>query len=123
MKRYITTLLMTAMLAVTIPAMATSSFAQTRYRNSYNRQYRTENRQYSDRDYQYDNGQYGNTGRVNVYDRHRKALNIGIATGAGAIIGALIGGRRGAVIGAWAGAGGGAILTAKQRPRNYYRRY
>lgn len=123
MKRYITTFLMAAMLAVAIPAMTTTSMAQTRYHNSNNRRYQNESRQYSNDNYQYDNGQYQSNGRPNVYDRHRKAMNITIATGAGAILGALFGGKKGALIGAAAGAAGGAIITAKQRPRNYYRRY
>jgi hypothetical protein len=55
-----------------------------------------------------------------VYDRHRKAVNIGVGTVAGAAVGAAVGGRKGAIMGAAAGAIGGAIVTAKQRPRNYY---
>jgi hypothetical protein len=35
----------------------------------------------------------------------------------------LIGGRRGAGIGALAGAGGGYLVTKKQRPKHYTRRY
>jgi membrane associated rhomboid family serine protease len=47
---------------------------------------------------------------------------MGIATGAGALIGGLIGGGRGAGIGALAGAGGGALYTYKIKPkqRRYY---
>lgn len=117
---------MAAMLTVAIPAMATTSFAQTR---NYKRQYNSERRQYDDNRYQ-DNGQnYDESGyydgykKPNVYDRHRKAMNIAIATGAGAIIGALIGGKKGAVIGAGAGVAAGAILTKKQKSRNYNYRY
>lgn len=64
--------------------------------------------------------------RPNVYRRHRKAFNIGIATGAGMLVGGLLGGGKGVVIGGLAGAGGGALFTHKQRPKNrvrYYRRY
>lgn len=119
---------MAAMMAVTIPAMATISFAQTRNCNTNNNRYQnTGNRYnndgyYANDSYENENVQY-NDGRPNVYDRHRKAVNITIATGAGAIIGALIGGRKGALIGAGVGAASGVIITKKQRPRNYYRPY
>ncbi len=122
--------MMAAMVAVTIPAMTITSFAQTRC-NSNNRQYRGQSResaqyyndsQYNDDNYQYDNGGY-RSGQPNVYDRHRKAANIAIGTGAGAIIGALIGGKKGALIGAAAGVVGGVIITKKQNRKNYYRQY
>ena len=60
--------------------------------------------------------------KPNVYDRHRKSINIGAGGAGGALLGALIGGKKGAVIGALLGAGGGAIFTAKQKSRNYYKR-
>lgn len=120
---------MAAVLMVGIPAAAS---AQTRYCNDNNRRsrntrtYYNENARYNDR---YDNDRYDNDGYVydngykkpNVYDRHRKAINIAVATGAGAVLGALLGGKKGALIGAAAGVAGGAIVTAKQKPRNYYR--
>src|ERR1035437_7480906 len=152
MKKYITAILMTGMLAFAVP-----TFAQTRYdrdrdehrsRQTRSRVYRSnyENREYNDRGYAnngyynggyankgyynggyvnngyYNNGNYGTTG-TSVYDQHRKAINIGVGAGAGAIIGAMIDGGRGALIGTADGAAGGAVVTAVQRPRNYYRRY
>jgi hypothetical protein len=133
MKKYITTFLMAAMLAVMIPAMTVTSLAQTRSCNSNSRNYRSRSREaaqyynespsYNDGNYDnsgyYDNGTY-RSGQPNVYDRHRKAINIGGGAAAGAVIGAIIGGRKGALIGAGAGAVGGVIVTKKQRPRNYY---
>ena len=103
---------MAIMLAVAIPALASTASAQTRgyYGND-------------GRYYEYNQDQYYGYGQPTVYDRHRKAINIGVATTAGTIIGALIGGRKGALIGAGAGAIGGVIVTKKQRPRNYYRFY
>jgi len=109
---------MTAMMAVMIPVMTTTASAQTRkyarsersnyeYNRNSTRQYRERNTRYDDR---YD--------EPNVYDRHRKAINIGAATGAGAIIGALLGGKKGALIGAAAGVATGAIVTKVQKPRN-----
>ena len=129
-KKFFTTFLMTMMFAVTIPALAGSASAQrrdndrhARYNNRNDDRY-NENRNNNDRynddqnyedDYYYD--QYGNR-QPKVYDRHRKAINLGIATGAGAVIGAIFGGKKGALIGAAAGAVTGAIITKKQRPRN-----
>src|SRR5689334_1131287 len=103
MKKFLATFVMMAMMAVILP-LATN--AQTR-----NGRYYT-NRNYNSRVYK----------RPNVYDRHRKAINIGGGAAGGAILGGLIGGKKGAVIGALLGAGGGAIFTAKQKPRNYVKR-
>ncbi len=97
MKKIITTFLMMAVLTVMIPFAASTANAQTR-------------RGYS---------------KPNVYQRHRNLINIGIGTGAGAIIGGLIGGKKGAGIGALAGAGGSALYTYKINPKTkrYYRVY
>lgn len=117
---------MAIMVAASFPALATSSLAQKRYcntneRGDYNNGY-------------YNNARYYNNGdrnrnyvykRPNVYRRHRKAFNIGIGTGVGALVGGLLGGGKGVVIGSLAGAGGGALFTHYQRPKNrvrYYRR-
>ena len=59
--------------------------------------------------------------RPSFYRRHRNAINIGIATGAGALIGGLLGGRRGAGFGLLGGAGAGALYTYKLNPKR--RRY
>jgi hypothetical protein len=107
MKKYITSFIMMAMLAITIPfATATSASAQTtRYYRSgtvYTTQYQ----------------------RPSFYRRHRNVINLGIGTGAGLLLGGLIGGRRGAGIGALAGAGGAALYSYKIKPkRTYYYRY
>ena len=61
--------------------------------------------------------------RPGVYSRHRKLINIAGGADGGALIGGLIGGRRGAGIGMLAGAGTGYLVTKKQRPRHYTRRY
>jgi len=55
------------------------------------------------------------------WQKHRDKLTVAMGTGGGAILGALIGGRKGAAIGALAGAGGSALYTYKIRNRN--RRY
>lgn len=94
MKKYIATFLMMAMMAVMIPVMSTSANAQTtRYR------------------------------KPSVYQKHRNLINIAAGTGVGALLGALIGGKKGAAVGALAGGGGSALYTYKLNPktRRYYR--
>ncbi len=49
--------------------------------------------------------------RPSFYRRHRNLINVGVATGGGALIGAIAGGKRGAGIGALSGAGAGALYT------------
>ncbi len=99
MKKFITTLMMMAMLAVMLPLAAN---AQTRYSRNY-RTRTTTTRTYN---------------RPNFYERHRNLINIGIGTGAGALLGGLIGGRKGALIGTAAGAGGSALYTYKINPKD-----
>jgi len=106
MKKYLVSFLMMAMFAVMIPlASVTTASAQTRY---------------------YRNGRtyYSSTyKRPNFYQRHRNVMNMAIGTGAGLLLGGLIGGKRGAGIGALIGAGGSALYTYKIKPkrtRNYY---
>ena len=52
------------------------------------------------------------------WQKHRDKLTMAIGTGAGAGVGALIGGKKGAGIGALAGLGGSALYTYKLRKRN-----
>ena len=52
------------------------------------------------------------------WQKHRDKLTLAIGTGAGAGLGALIGGKKGAGIGALAGLGGSALYTYKIRKRN-----
>jgi hypothetical protein len=124
MKKYMSTFVMLAMLAVSVPMLAGSASAQRRTYYNDGRYNQTYNRGY----YNYDQGYYNeNYDQPNVYDKHRKAINLAAGTGIGAIIGGLIGGKKGALIGGAAGLAGGAIVTAKQKPRNttrydFYRR-
>ncbi|MEP7211594.1 MAG: hypothetical protein ABI791_00865 [Acidobacteriota bacterium] len=107
MKKFITTFWMMAMLAVVIPFAATTTNAQTTRRYVSGRTYTT-------RTYQ----------RPSFYKRHRNVINMAIGTGAGALLGGLIGGKKGALIGLAAGAGGSALYTYKIKPkRTYYRNY
>jgi outer membrane lipoprotein SlyB len=103
MKKIFATLMMIAMIAISVPVLSSTASAQTRYGTYSTSVYRG----------------------PSFYQRHRNVANIGIATGAGALIGALIGGGRGAGVGALLGAGGGALYTYKIRPKryNYYPGY
>jgi len=49
--------------------------------------------------------------RPSFYRRHRNLINLGIATGGGAVIGGIAKGKRGAGVGALVGAGSGALYT------------
>ena len=52
------------------------------------------------------------------WSKHRDKLTVAMGTGAGAVIGGLIGGKKGAAIGALSGGGGSALWTYKLRNRN-----
>ncbi len=107
MKKFITTFMTIALLAVMVPLAAN---AQT------GRQYYSGNT--------YKTSKYRK--KRSTYKKHRNLINIGVGTGAGAILGALIGGKKGALIGAGIGAGGSALYTYKINPKKkryrYYRR-
>jgi len=105
MKKFIVTLMMMAMIAVALPLAANAQTRNNRY---------TRNRTNTTRVYK----------RPNFYQRHRNLINIGIGTGAGALVGGLIGGKKGALIGTAAGAGGSALYTYKINPKKkrYFRR-
>ena len=110
MKKIISTLVMTAVMAVAIPSLATSASAQTRNYSSR-----------SNRTTVYK--------KPSFYRRHRNLSNIAIGTGAGALLGALLGGKKGALYGTAIGAGSSALYTYKLKPKRrqyqsqYYRRY
>ena len=127
-KKYVTAFLMAMMLAVTVPLFSATAAAQSRYCNC-----RSSSRHYAGRRYSRSRytaarrsyaaqNRYATYKRPGFYSRHRQAINIGAGTGIGMLVGGLLGGRRGLAIGGLAGAGGGALVTHKQRPRNYARR-
>ncbi|MGB7208710.1 MAG: hypothetical protein WBD27_08630 [Pyrinomonadaceae bacterium] len=109
MKKYITSFLMAAVVAVMIPFMSTEVSAQQYLRS------RKVTRTVVRRTYQ----------KPSFYRRHRNVINMGIGTGAGALIGGLFGGKKGALIGTLAGAGGSALYTYKINPKKtrYYRTF
>lgn len=109
MRKYITSFVMAALVAVMIPMMSVETNAQTYLRS------RKVTRTYVTPTYK----------KPSFYRRHRNLINIGIGTGAGALLGGLIGGRKGALIGTLAGAGGSALYTYKINPKKtrYYRTF
>lgn len=102
MKKFFAAMVLMAMMTFALPLSANAQIGR-------GRSYRT--RSYSSQTYQ----------RPSFYRRHRNVINMGVATGAGALLGGLIGGKRGAGVGALLGAGGGALYTYKIKPKR--RRY
>jgi outer membrane lipoprotein SlyB len=85
--------------------------AQSRYYDRYNDRsaYRADR-------YRYDDYRYERDG--SVWDQHRDKITTAAGAGGGAVLGALIGGKKGAVIGAIAGGAGAALYTYKIRDKN-----
>lgn len=82
----------------------------SRYYSRYDDRYRAERYRYDD-DYRYDRDR-------SVWDRHRDKITTAAGAGGGAVLGALIGGKKGAIIGAIAGGAGAALYTYKIRDKN-----
>jgi hypothetical protein len=107
MRKLITTLTMFAMMAIMIPMFTNTANAQTRRYYSNGRTYSTTYK------------------KPSFYSKHRNLINIAIGTGAGALLGGIIGGKKGALLGTAIGAGGSALYTYKLNPKTkkYYRVY
>jgi hypothetical protein len=107
-------------LAIILPTTASAQRCykpkKTNYSN-YNSNYNRNNYRASNNYRRYNNSYR----RGNFYQRNRNIVNIGLGTGAGAIIGGIVGGKKGAVIGGLVGGGSSAIYTYKIRKnrRNY----
>lgn len=113
MKKFLVTTMMFMVFAVGLPLTVEGHNNCRRHRRSTAaRTYRT-TPAYATRSY--------TARRPSFYRRHRNLINIGIATGAGALIGGLLGGRRGVGLGLLGGAGAGALYTYKLNPKR--RRY
>lgn len=113
------------LLAVTF-FVSTVANAQGRCEKPRNRGYVGSNNDYQYADYDrnrgynrnYERGYDRNQRRPSFYRRHRNLMNIGISTGAGALVGGLIGGnRKGILKGAIVGAGAGALYTYVINPK------
>ena len=137
MRKTLVGLMMFFIFVITVPLAVDAQTCRTRNirRSNYNRSYARTNRSYG-RSYARSNRSYNSyysvpgyvyttRSRPSFYRRHRNLINVGIGTGAGALIGVLAGGRRGALIGTAIGAGGSALYTygIKPKQRRYYRRY
>lgn len=100
MKKFTAMFLTMALLAVMVPlSVSAQSYTTQRYTRN--------GKTYTTKVYK----------KKNVYQRHRNVFNMAIGTGGGALLGALIGGKKGAAIGALAGAGGSALYTYKLNPK------
>lgn len=109
MKKFLAILIMLFAFLVTIPISAEAHPGCRKHRKSYaSRSYSRP--YYATRGYSYQ--------RPSFYRRHRNLINIGLATGGGALLGGLIGGnRKGIGVGALTGAGAGALYTYVLRPK------
>jgi hypothetical protein len=109
MRKYVATFLMMVLVLGLLPLLTpTSAEAQTYVRRYVDSRGRV---------------RYRRVAKPSYYRRHRNRVNMAVGTGAGAIIGGLIGGRRGAVIGGATGLGGSALYTYKIKPkRRKYRK-
>ena len=116
MKKFLVSSLMFLVFAVGLPLTAEAHNGCRRHRRTRSyaaRTYRAQPTYYSTRSYV--------AKRPSFYRRHRNMINIGIASGAGALLGGLLGGRRGVAYGLMGGAGAGALYTYKLNPKR--RRY
>jgi outer membrane lipoprotein SlyB len=106
-----------------IMAAAVPAGAQTRVRRYNNNQVY---RDYRYRDQTYRDNRYHNYERRNrsVWDRSRDKITTAAGAGGGALLGAMIGGKKGAIIGAIAGGGAAAVYTygIRDKDRRRYRR-
>ncbi len=122
MKKSVIGLLMLLIFTVTVPLSVDAQCrrGKSARRTNINRNYaRTRNlrtnRSYATRSYTAQR-------RPSFYRRHRNLINVGLASGGGALLGGLIGGnRRGIGAGALVGAGAGALYTYVLKPKK--RRY
>jgi len=113
MKKFVVSLMMFLVFAVGLPLSAEASCPRHRRHRSY-----ATRRYYAPR---YATRAYVVERRPSFYRRHRNMINIGVASGAGALLGGLLGGRRGVAYGLMGGAGAGALYTYKLNPKR--RRY
>lgn len=122
MKKFIASLILFSMMSIALPIAADAQTrCYTRKRSNVSRNYRTRSyrtNRYINRSYQTQGYTYQ---RPSFYRRHRNVINMAIATGGGALLGGLIGGRRGAGLGALIGLGSGALYTYKLNKKK--RRY
>ena len=115
MKKFLIVILALFVFAVSLPVTTEAQSCKRKYRRT------TATRTRRAAAPRYAVNSYTAQKRPSFYRRHRNLINIGIATGAGALVGGLVGGRRGAGLGLLGGAGAGALYTYKLNPKR--RRY
>ncbi|MFN2413033.1 MAG: hypothetical protein ABR535_08305, partial [Pyrinomonadaceae bacterium] len=96
MKKFFVSVMMFFVFAVGLPLSVDAHNGCPRHRR-YKRSYAT--RTYRSNEPRYYSTQYVQQRRPSFYRRHRNLINVGIATGAGALVGGLLGGRRGVAYG------------------------
>lgn len=108
MKKIVIGLLMFMVIAVTVPLSAEAHCGRHRSARRSNVSRNYARRSYARRSYATQGYSYQ---RPSFYRRHRNVINLGLATGGGALVGALVGGKRGAGYGSLIGLGSGALYT------------
>ncbi len=118
MKKFLVSLLILFVFMITVPLSAEAHNSCPRYRRSSRRSYVSRSyRTRAPRPVYYETRGYSYQ-RPSFYQRHKHVIDVGIGTGAGALIGGLLRGRRGAGWGALIGGGGGALYTTVLKPKN-----
>ena len=111
MKRFLSLLIVLAVLALVAPADASAQCGTLRHRHG--------NTTHRHRSCVGDRHKHGRS----FWQKHRDKLTTAGGAGAGALIGGIAGGKKGALIGAAAGGGGAAVYTYGIRKRRRSSRY
>lgn len=123
MKKFLVSFLILFVFMITVPLSAEAHNGCSRHRKarrstatrSYARTRTVRRPVYQTRGYSYQ--------RPSFYQRHKHVIDVGIGTGAGALIGGLLRGKRGAGYGALIGGGSGLLYTTVLKPKKrVYRR-
>ena len=120
MKKLLATFVLAAMMLIALPLTSEAHPGCRAHRRVNRSRSYASQRYYAPQRYYASQGYYAQRRRPSFYQRHRNLINIGIGTGAGALIGGLTRGKKGAIVGGLAGAGAGALYTYVLRPKRRY---